>query len=407
MNSKRDDALLDYATDRQKECLLAYWEHGSLRAAGTALGVNSRVIWQAKQSAERKRAAAEAEDRHEAGHFQAPLGFAVKGVSSYVNKDGQVAGQWIKTAADWEQRSAIIQEAFEAFAEDLPRFPAVQVPTGTDSRLMACYPIGDLHVGMLSWPEETGDDWNLQLAEQIQCAAMARLVELSPAADVATIINLGDWFHYDNMDGTTSRSGHVLDVDGRFAKMARVGVKIMRQCIDSALKKHGRVHVINVGGNHDDTAAIMLRVCLANAYENEPRVTIDPTPGGFNYFRHGRVLVGCHHGHSAKAERLPGVMAADRAKDWGETTHRYWWTGHVHHQSLKDYPGVTVESFRTLAAKDAYASWGGYRAPRDMKCIVLDVDDGEVLRITANVGMVERHLRAANDNKPAGAVANV
>ncbi|MBF6723762.1 oxidoreductase, partial [Acinetobacter baumannii] len=55
---------------------------------------------------------------------------------------------------------------------------------------------------------------------------------------------------------------------------------------------------------------------------------------------------------------------------------------------------------------DAYASWGGYRAPRDMKCIILDREDGEVMRLTANVGMVERQLRAANDNKPAGAAAN-
>lgn len=86
-------------------------------------------------------------------------------------------------------------------------------------------------------------------------------------------------------------------------------------------------------------------------------------------------------------------MAADRAQDWGASTHRYWWIGHVHHQSLKDYPGVTVESFRTLAAKDSYAHWGGYRAPRDMKCIVLDIEDGEVFRHTASIARIERLLR--------------
>lgn len=405
MNSNRDETLLQYATERQAECLLAYWEHGTIRKAADALGVNNRAVWGAIDAV-RKKAARQGHSPEHDMTRTVPDGFKVKGVSTYYDKDGKPRGQWVKSAEDRERQLEIMREAIEAMAEDLPRLAAVPAPTDTDGRLMACYPIGDLHVGMLSWPEETGEDWNLQLAEQIQCAAMARLVALSPAAEVATIINLGDWFHYDNMEGVTSRSGHSLDRDGRFAKMARVGVKIMRQCIDSALKKHGRVHVINVGGNHDDTAAIMLRVCLANAYENEPRVTIDQTPGGFNYFRHGSVLVGCHHGHSAKAERLPGVMASDRAKDWGETVHRYWWTGHVHHQSLKDFPGVTVESFRTLAAKDAYASWGGYRAPRDMKCIVLDVDDGEVLRITANVGMVERQLRAANDNRPNGAAAH-
>ena len=142
-------------------------------------------------------------------------------------------------------------------------------------------------------------------------------------------------------------------------------------------------------GTHDDTGAMWLSHSLAGMYRNEPRVTVDTSPAGFMYFRHGKVLVGCHHGHSCKADRLAGVMAADRAEDWGQTTHRYWWIGHVHHQSLKDYPGVTVESLRTLAAKDAYASWGGYRAPRDMKCIVLDEQYGEVARHTVNPDMVK------------------
>jgi hypothetical protein len=163
----------------------------------------------------------------------------------------------------------------------------------------------------------------------------------------------------------------------------------MRQCIESALSKHGRVRVINATGNHDDTTSLMLAICLANIYEHEPRVTVDTAPSAFHYFRHGRTMVGIHHGHSTKPDRLPGVMAADRAKDWGETLHRYWWIGHVHHQSLKDYAGVTVESFRTLAAKDAYAHWGGYRAPRDMKCIVLHDQHGEVVRHTVSAAMLD------------------
>jgi hypothetical protein len=101
--------------------------------------------------------------------------------------------------------------------------------------------------------------------------------------------------------------------------------------------------------------------------------------------------VGIHHGNGAKPDRLPGVMAADRAKDWGESEFRYWWIGHWHNQTLKDYSGVSVESFRTLAAKDDYAFSNGYRAPRDMKCIILHSEYGEVSRNTVNPKMLE-HL---------------
>ena len=81
-------------------------------------------------------------------------------------------------------------------------------------------------------------------------------------------------------------------------------------------------------------------------------------------------------------------MATDRAKDWGETEYRYWATGHIHHDTLKEYPGVKVESFRTIAAKDAYATWNGYRSGQDSKAIVYHKDFGEVERHTVNLRMV-------------------
>jgi hypothetical protein len=81
-------------------------------------------------------------------------------------------------------------------------------------------------------------------------------------------------------------------------------------------------------------------------------------------------------------------MAADRAEDWGQTKHRYWYTGHVHNQTVTELPGVVCESFRTLAARDAWASGAGYRAGRDMRAIVLDREHGEVERHRVDVGML-------------------
>lgn len=190
------------------------------------------------------------------------------------------------------------------------------------------------------------------------------------------------------MEGVTSRSGHHLDMDGRFAKMVRIGMKIMRQMICSALQRHKRVRVINATGNHDDTSSMFLAIALANIYEKEPRVIIDDAPTPFHYVEWGKCMFGVHHGHSCKPERLPGVMASDQPEMWGRTKYRYWYTGHIHHDTKKEFAGVTQESFRTLAAKDAYATWGGYRSGQDMKSIVLHKDFGEVERHTVNLAMI-------------------
>ncbi|WP_057659297.1 hypothetical protein [Pseudoxanthomonas dokdonensis] len=317
-------------------------------------------------------------------------GFQVKGTSTLYRDDGSIAAQWVKTTQDAEAMREALKVACAAMAEDLPRVAPMQTAGKVwDKRLMACYPIGDAHIGMLSWPLETGEEWDLAIAERIQCGAMAALVEAAPKTDKAVIVNLGDWFHYDSIEPVTSRSGHVLDSDGRYAKMIGVGIKVIRQCITSALAKHRQVHVINVIGNHDDTGALWLSAALAHVYESEPRVSIEQSPAPFTYFRHGKTLVGCHHGNTCKPDKLPGVMAADRPIDWGATEHRYWWLGHVHHQSVKEYPGVSVETFGTLAAKDAYATAGGWRAARNMKCIVLHDEHGEVARHAVSPAMLE------------------
>lgn len=361
----------------------AFREHRSNSKVAAALGLNIRTV-------ERRRKALAFKGwspAHDMSHA-VPDGYLVKGVSTLYKADGSLAAQWVKSTKDDERRATLIREAVLASVEELPKLPPRPAKGQWLKHLLAGYPIGDPHIGMMSWHEETGEDWDLSIAERVHCGAMAMLVESAPAAEKAVIVNLGDMLHYDSMEPVSSRSGHVLDSDGRYAKMVRVAVKVMRQCIESALAKHRTVHVINVVGNHDDTGALWLSIALAHMYENEPRVTVEQSPAAFSYFRHGKTLVGCHHGHSCKPERLPGVMAADRAADWGQTEHRYWWIGHVHHQSVKEYPGVSVETFGTLAAKDAYTTSAGYRARRDMKCIVLHAEHGEVARQTVNPAML-------------------
>lgn len=318
-----------------------------------------------------------------------PDGFKVSGVSTLYNKKGQVSAQWVKSSADDERRLEMLREACDALSEGLPQVKPRAYLGSASTDLMACYPIGDPHFGEYIWAEECGKDWDLATAEQVHCGAMRALVDSAPATECATIVNLGDAAHYDSMIAVTPRSGHHLDADSRFGKMVRVLMKTIRQCIETALEKHKYVRIVNVIGNHDETGAVWLSVALSHIYANEPRVTVDTSPSVFNYFTFGKCLVGMHHGHTAKADRLAAVMATDRAKEWGASEHRYWWTGHTHHESKKEYPGVVVESFNTLAPNDAYATAGGWRSRERMTCIVLHREHGEVARHMVHPAMLK------------------
>jgi len=316
-----------------------------------------------------------------------PQGFNIRGTSTLYGPDGTARLQWVKTTAQQERENGLVERLKETFA-DLPKAPKIAPQKRVSRDLAAVMVMGDPHLGMYSWRDETGEDFDLNIAERDLVAATYRLVDATPACEQALIVNVGDFFHSDNNSGTTMRNNNKLDVDTRWAKVLQVGLRAMRACIEAALSKHKRVHVINAIGNHDDHTSRILTVALSSVYEKNPRVTFEMSPSHFLYWRFGKCLVGVTHGDKTKPEQLGPIMATDRPTDWGETTHRVWYTGHVHHRRVFEVPGCLIESFRTLAARDAWAASMGYRSGRDMQAIVLHKTYGEVERHRCDVQML-------------------
>ena len=117
------------------------------------------------------------------------------------------------------------------------------------------------------------------------------------------------------------------------------------------------------------------------------QITIDTSPRHYHYLEFGQNLLGTHHGHGAKPEKLPLIMATDMPEAWGRTKHRYWLTGHLHHEIAKEYEGCRVETFGILPPADAWAHQKGYRARRQQKAIVYHREHGEVARHTVTPSM--------------------
>ena len=384
-----DPALFKFCTPRQREVLDAVVNCGSLRAAARSMNVNLNSVQSAIANVKVKAARSGHSPEHDMTKT-VPDGYLVRGVSTYYDKAGKPAGQWVKSSIDEDRQRELMQAATEALAGTVKGLaPLVPKPKATQADLLAVYPMGDPHFGLLAWAKECGDNFDLKEARRLTLGAVDRLVQSSPAAHKALLLPLGDVFHANDQSNATPTSKHQLDVDGRFVHVLQVGIETFRHAILRLLEKHREVVVRFVAGNHDPQAVWALAFTVAAYFDKNPRVRVDLSPSAHWYMRHGKVLIGATHGDKSKAEQLPGVMACDRAEDWGQARHRYWFCGHVHHASVKEFPGVTVETFRTLAAADAYAAGYGYRAGRDMRCIVLHSEHGEVERHRCDVGMLK------------------
>lgn len=326
--------------------------------------------------------------------FQLPDPKKITKTATLYDAQGAITQQWVSEKPEDAQREALWEEAAKAMASELPKAEKIKGPKHADKDLLACYPVGDHHLGMLSWDEETVENWDLSIAEKSLMRATDYLVQAAPACEQALVVFLGDFMHYDSFEAVTPTSRNNLDADGRFPKMVRAAIRAMRYLIESAARHHKKVNVIVEIGNHDLSSSIFLMECLSNVYEQNSRISIDTSPRHCHFFEFGTSLIGTHHGHGIKMDRLPLLMATDMKEQWGKTRHRYWWTGHIHHQKSKsmvdqgqDYNGCSVESFRVLCPPDAWAAQKGYRPIRDQKCILIHREFGEVARHTVNPEM--------------------
>jgi len=325
---------------------------------------------------------------------EVPSPFSVKGTSTLYDKDGAVSAQWVKTQVNENEKLQLIQSAiFDSMADYKGVYRPRKAPTTDNEDLLSCYVMGDPHIGAYAYAAQSGESFDLKIAREDLLAATSKLVRVAPKSNRALIANLGDFFHADNQKNTTTR-GTFVDVDGVWQEVLQAGCTLMVDLINLALTKHPQVTVVNCIGNHDDHSSVMLSAFLGAYFRDEPRVEILPTANKFNYVQHGRVAIGFTHGDTVKLNTLSEIMATDKPELWAGTDHRYWFTGHIHHTTKQELRGSVVESFRTLASRDAWHTNSGYRSGRDMFCIVHDKQFGEVERYRCDI----RRARNAQAN---------
>lgn len=382
-----DPLLKKYATPTQSKYLDAVNKHGSNRKAAEALGVVESSVRRSLNFLQQHAAL----QGYAPGHFNngvAP-GYRMGKVTVQRNAGGEVERTWERQSPALEAQMKMLEEFAQTLGDTVKGLaPISKRPKKQADDLLCVYPWGDPHFGMYAWWQDAGADFDLDIAERLTNGAVDRLVTAAPEGSTGLLLNLGDMFHADNQ-GNKTQSGHQLDVDGRWSKVQRVGLNSMIHCIRRMLEKHSKVIVKINKGNHDGHSSYALSLMLSCYFHNEPRVHVDLSPAVCWYYSFGKVFIGSTHGDEIKGRDMGAVMAADRPQAWGASTYRYWYVGHVHHKDVKEYPGVLVEYFRTLAARDAWHQGQGYRAGRDMQLIVHHREYGEIERHRCDVGMMD------------------
>lgn len=228
----------------------------------------------------------------------------------------------------------------------------------------------DLHIGLLSWREETGEDYDLKISKEHFFMCINDIIRRCQGRRFKKImfITLGDILHVDNDQGTTTK-GTQQQMDGRMAKITECAEDMLIDGI-TLLGQIAPVEYIYTAGNHDRVCGYMLARSVANVFRNDPNVTCDISPNPIKYRRYGVGLALYHHGDAPKKNigELPMKFAREeisKAK-FVEVN-----LGHIHDEEIKTVNGVRVRYFPTICASSYWEHQQAYGSA--MKAVVCDV----------------------------------
>lgn len=211
--------------------------------------------------------------------------------------------------------------------------------------LEICLP--DLHVGLLSWAQETGADYDIKIAKERFAQCMSDIVTRCKGRTFKRIYfaTLGDLLHVDN-DNQTTTKGTFQQTDGRTPKMFDTALDMLVDGID-ALLTIAPVEVVYLSGNHDRATGYTLIKALSCAYRKQDGITFDVTPNPQKWRLIGVSIVGWTHGDMSR--KNIGNWLQDRARrEYGQAQYAEIHAGHLHSEGVSErYTGKTINDTQT------------------------------------------------------------
>lgn len=335
-------------------------------------------------------------DSEEPPKYAVPAGHGP--TATLVDGQGQIRAQWLGPARGAQDKSEAWLHAMRQTAELPARSEPVPAPEWVDDDWLCAYPIGDAHLGLLAHATETGEHHDLAIGSRDLLGTFDLLVGGAPHAARALCINLGDYWHAQDDLQRTPGHGHKLDVDGRADKVRRRGLEVLEGITARLLAKHAHVEWWTIPGNHDPDAAVWTALWLETRFRDDARVIIRSAASPHQCLEFGRNMICSTHGHSLRRDQVPGYAASRWAEIWGRTVYRRAFTGHVHHETVKEHAGMVVESARTVAAKDYYHVQHGYDAGRSLDVIGFHKQWGPRVRNTIGI----HEVRSVHAGQAAG-----
>lgn len=267
-----------------------------------------------------------------------------------------------------------------------PRYPKIEYPKQSDG-VMYEIAMPDAHYGLLTWGEETGDDYDIKIAKEKIMDGVTKLLQSAQNFPIEKILlPIGnDLFNVNSKDNTTVH-GTPQQEDTRWQKTFKECRLIMTDVIDLC-SQIAPVDVLIVPGNHDEERTFYLGDSLDAWYHSNPQVSIDNSPKSRKYYLYGQDLVGFAHGYYEPIHKLPLIMASEAKELWSQSTHREWHLGDKHHKKdmlmlADEGNGMMIRILRSISPSSAWTFNKGFLSLKACEGLVWHKSEGVIAQFT-------------------------
>lgn len=295
-------------------------------------------------------------------------------VSEYDREAGVGVRQSYKLPPNYDRYAKLREDLLEDIRNSDIQVQSVPPASVGDGNMMLEMATVDHHFGSLAWKEETGQDYDLDIATDLFQESTLDLVEQAGHFDIEKILVVmgNDLMHFDNLEFTTTK-GTPQDPDTRYVKVFRRARQMVEWQI-RFLRQLAPVDVLVMPGNHDRLAAFHIGEIIDAVFDGDEYVTVDCEPRYRKYYEYGVVGLGFTHGDDIKIADLPRLMMDENPELVGRTKHREWHLGHYHARKQLSWLPVqtvgttTVRILPSLCGVNAWHAAKGYLAPRGSEC---------------------------------------
>lgn len=291
------------------------------------------------------------------------------------------------------EAAKLIIDRMVGHAPRYPKFPKLARVTNAHMLEISVF---DTHFGKLAWAAETGQNYDLKIAESVYLDAVCSLLAQSQAHPIEKILfPLGqDFLHIDGFKGQTT-AGTAVDYDCRYPKMFMAAYAACVNAIDYCAQ-YAPVHVPWVPGNHDGTASYHLCAMIWAHYQHKTvrnRVTVDISPKKRKFVTYGVCGLGFTHGDKEPLRDLVNIFQGEFRKELAEVHTFEIHHGHFHkaretvHVSVDTMiGGVRVRCLPSLSGTDSWHYENGYTGGmRAAEAYLWSKDRGYAAHLSANV----------------------